>query len=116
VHPNGIIRICSGMLGTPYGVARFSKNKITWDDSDTNELRDHKIKSFTPCTNQSKGKKFGDYVPLCFSFKPKQKELIWQKLHWENKKSKIFSLLPHLPARILFEVFNYFFLDFVNFL
>lgn len=86
VHPNGIIRICSGMIGTPYGVARFSKNKITWDYSDTNELRDHNIKVLTPCTNQSKSKNFGEYLPLCFSLKPKQKEIVWEKLHWENKK------------------------------
>ncbi|MFH1392721.1 MAG: hypothetical protein ABIG90_03605 [bacterium] len=43
----------------------------------------------TPCTNQSKGQGFGDFVPLCFSFKPRQKELIWQeKLDWEETKVK----------------------------
>lgn len=89
VHPNGIIRICSGMLSTPYGVARFYDNKIVWDEGQTNELRDHDMNIPTPCTNQSKGAGFGDFVPLCFSFKPRQKEFIWQeKLEWEKVKMK----------------------------
>jgi MoaA/NifB/PqqE/SkfB family radical SAM enzyme len=85
IHPNGIIRICSGMLGTPYGVAKFYDNRIVWDESLTNELRDHQIDLPTPCTNQSKGKGFGNYVPLCFSFKPRQKEFVWQTIDWESK-------------------------------
>ena len=56
VHPNGIIRICACLIGTPYGVARFYDNKIVWDENPTNELRDHKLDQLTPCTNQSKGK------------------------------------------------------------
>jgi hypothetical protein len=60
-----------------------------WDESPTNELGDHDMDATTPCTNQSKGKGFGGYVPLCFSFKPRQKELIWQeKLSWESKKTE----------------------------
>lgn len=86
VHPNGIIRICSLMIGTPYGVARFYEDKIMWDDTSTNELRDHEIDKFTPCTNQNKRKIFGNYVPLCVSFKPRQKEIVWDKLGWEKKR------------------------------
>jgi len=89
VHPNGIIRICALMIGTPYGIARFYNRKIVWDESLTNETRDHKLDEYTPCTNQSKNKSFGDFVPLCVSFKPKQNEFIWQqKLEWERKRSK----------------------------
>jgi len=86
VHPNGVIRICSLLIGTPYGIGRFYDNKIVWDESSTNELRDHQINIPTPCTNQDKNRSFGDFVPLCVSFKPKQDELIWvQKLSWEGK-------------------------------
>lgn len=92
IHPNGIIRICSLMIGTPYGVGRFYEDKIVWDESSTNELRDHKLNECTPCTNQSKRKNFGDFVPLCVSFKPKQDEIIWQeKLYWERRKKVIRS-------------------------
>lgn len=87
VHPNGIIRICSNFLSTPYGVARFFDNKIVWDRSPTNELRDHELNVLTPCTNRSKSKDFGNFVPLCFSFKPKQDEFIWkEKLKWEQRR------------------------------
>jgi MoaA/NifB/PqqE/SkfB family radical SAM enzyme len=86
IHPNGIIRICSLLIGTPYGTAKFYEGKIVWDESPTNELRDHDFKQDTPCTNQNKGRYFGNFVPLCVSFKPKQKELIWEeKLGWERK-------------------------------
>jgi len=86
VHPNGLIQICSNLICTPYGVARFYDNKIIWDRSTTNELRDHKLGIFTPCTNRSKSKSFGDFVPLCFSFKPNQDEIIWKKLNWESRR------------------------------
>jgi len=87
VHPNGIIRICSLMIGTPYGVARFYEGKIVWDETPTNELRDHELNEHTPCTNQSKSIDFGKLVPLCVSFKPKQKEIVWrEKLKWESKR------------------------------
>ena len=41
----------------------------------------------TSCTNQSKNKTFGDFKPLCVSFKPKQNEFVWNlKLEWEKQK------------------------------
>ena len=40
----------------------------------------------TPCTNQSKNNKYGEFVPVCVSFKPKQQEMIWKELNWENKR------------------------------
>lgn len=87
IHPNGIIRICSLLIGTPYGIARFYEDRIVWDESPTNELRGHELDEDTPCTNQHKSKYFGNFVPLCVSFKPRQKELIWEeKLDWERKR------------------------------
>ncbi len=89
VHPNGILRICSLMIGTPYGVAKYYDDKIVWDEGYTNELGDHILDKHTPCTNQSKSNKFGGFCPLCVSFKPKQNEFIWeQKLRWENNKKE----------------------------
>ena len=88
VHPDGIIRVCSLMIGSPYGIARYYRGKITWDNSPTNEIRDHKLGCDTPCTNQGKDGRFGKYVPLCVSFKPKQEEFVWQKLGWEDRRTK----------------------------
>jgi len=83
-----MIRICSGLLSSHFRIATWTyNNKIIWEDSGINELRDHRNNKYTPCTNQSKGMDTGDYVPLCFSFKPNQSEIVWQnKIYWERKK------------------------------
>ena len=95
VHPNGMLRVCSLMIGTPYGIARYYDNKIVWDDSPTNELRAHKMNEDTPCTNQSKHNKYGKFVPVCVSFKPRQNEMIWKELNWEERRNKVQIVLIH---------------------
>ena len=88
VHPDGQIRICSGLISSKYCVAKYYDNKIVWEQGYTNELKDHKLDEDTPCTNQSKGMNCGEYCPLCFSFKPYQKEYIWKnELKWEERNS-----------------------------
>lgn len=88
VHPDGIIRICSGLLGTAYGVAHYYADKIVWDYGFTNELLDHKLTECTWCTNRGK-KSYGEYVPLCFSFKPNQDEFVYRKmLEWEKMNNE----------------------------
>ena len=87
VHPNGIMRVCSLMIGTPYGVARYHDDVIEWDNGYTNETLAHEMDVCTSCTNQSKNKTFGDFKPLCVSFKPKQNEFVWNlMLEWEKQK------------------------------
>ncbi len=87
VFPNGMLRICSLMIGTPYCIAFYDKNGIYWNNTQTNEIMGHEIDNKTPCTNQMKKNYFGEYIPLCVSFKPKQNEPIWKdKLKWENNK------------------------------
>ncbi len=87
VHPDGIIRICSGLLGTAYGVADYYDGKICWNNRKTNELLEHKMDTCTWCTNRGK-KDYGEYVPLCFSFKPNQDEFVYKNiLEWEKEKN-----------------------------
>ena len=97
IHPNGVMRICSNLLSTPYCIADYSDNEIIWNNRKTNELIDHEIDKFTPCTNSQKclyakcddssKKDFGEYVPLCFSFKPKQYEFVYSDLlNWDDKE------------------------------
>lgn len=84
VHPNGIIRVCALLIGTPYGVARYTDKLIEWDKGLTNELRRHHLDELTPCGNQQCGT--NGLVPLCISFKPRQHEFIWnEKLKWEDR-------------------------------
>ena len=89
LFPNGMIRVCSLMIGTPYCVGFFDKNSIYWNTTPTNEINGHKMNIDTPCTNQNKGDKFSNgYVPLCVSFKPKQDEPVWNDfLKWEERRS-----------------------------
>jgi molybdenum cofactor biosynthesis enzyme MoaA len=88
VHPNGTIRICSNLICTGYGVARYSGGKIEWDNSGGNELAGHDLARPTPCTNRSRHRKYGELVPVCFSFKPGQEEHVWQnKLRWDDRRN-----------------------------
>jgi MoaA/NifB/PqqE/SkfB family radical SAM enzyme len=87
VHPNGTIRICSNLICTGYGVARYHDRRIEWDRSSGNELAGHDLLRNTPCTNRGRHRKYGDLVPVCFSFKPDQEEHVWQKrLDWDNRR------------------------------
>jgi len=70
VHPNGILRVCALLIGTPYGIAFFDneKNEILWNKSKTNELIEHDSRPKTSCVNQKMD--FNELVPLCISLKP----------------------------------------------
>jgi len=90
VHPNGTIRICSNLICTGFGTARYENGKILWDNTNNNEINGHELNKNTPCTNRSRHKKYGNLVPLCFSFKPNQKEHVWQnELNWDSKNNAI---------------------------
>lgn len=84
VHPNGMMRICALMIGSPYGIGRYCDSNIVFDSTATSELVCDNSKNH-PCPVQKLN--FGKYLPLCISFKPEQNEFIWQKkLNWEKKK------------------------------
>lgn len=75
IHPDGIIRVCSSMLSTPYGVAHYNADQICWNNFN-NELQEHRMDEYTPCTNQT-ALYIGKYCPVCFSLKPYQDEVVW---------------------------------------
>jgi len=87
IHPDGQIRVCSGLISSKYYVGRFTDTHLLWEDSILNEVSDHEMEDNTPCTNQSKCQEYGEYVPVCFSFKPYQKEFVWSNLlSWDKKE------------------------------
>jgi MoaA/NifB/PqqE/SkfB family radical SAM enzyme len=87
IHPNGVIRICSNLICTGYGVARYHDKIIEWDKTHNNEVAGHELSRNTPCTNRSRHRKYGNLVPLCFSFKPEQEEFVWEnKLNWQTRQ------------------------------
>lgn len=90
VHPNGQIRICSNLICSPFCIAKYYDNdviwEIVWERGYTNEMRDHDLGKYTPCTNRGKVS-YGEFVPLCFSFKPNQDEIVWkEKLQWDSRR------------------------------
>jgi MoaA/NifB/PqqE/SkfB family radical SAM enzyme len=88
VHSDGVIRICSNLICSSFGVGRFEGTGIRWDHSPANETLRHEIREYTPCTNRSKNKTYGPYVPLCFSFKPNQEEFVWKtRLAWDQRRA-----------------------------
>lgn len=87
VHPNGVIRICSNLICTGFGVARYRDGILEWDRSHNNETAKHDMDRATPCTNRSRHRKYGELVPLCFSFKPGQDEYVWRdRLRWDERQ------------------------------
>ena len=85
VHPDGIIRVCSSMLSTPYGVAHYNNNEICWNEFN-NELQNHKMDEYTPCTNQQ-ALYTETLCPVCFSLKPYQNEVVWNSCKMEEMRS-----------------------------
>lgn len=86
IHPDGIIRVCSSLLSTPYGVAHYNDREICWNEYN-NELTEHKMDKYTPCTNQVALYSDG-FCPVCFSVKPYQNEPVWVKGNVESLKGE----------------------------
>jgi hypothetical protein len=70
----GIIRICSALLSTQYGIASYARNEIKWNYTKSNELTDHKLDAFTPCegsksvSQELRDKKKTDKLATCRLF------------------------------------------------
>ncbi|HUU21663.1 MAG TPA: radical SAM protein, partial [Phycisphaerae bacterium] len=84
VHPDGVIRACALLIGTQEGVARYDGASITWIDDSTNELRRHGSVKASPCAMQRGA--CAHLLPLCISFKPGQREFVWDRLDWEHNR------------------------------
>ena len=100
VFPNGMIRSCSLMIGTPYCIGYYNNNQLCYNESPTNELRFHS-NNLTPCTNQCKKaylKK--ESVPLCVSFKPKQDEYVWKNIIVRIAEENLIPIADELASHI----------------
>ena len=83
VHPNGQIHICALHTGTPITVASFERLegivRIKWTATD-NEVKRHQYNEVgtNGCPLMSG---FPEQLqPLCVSYKPGQKEIVWNRL------------------------------------
>jgi MoaA/NifB/PqqE/SkfB family radical SAM enzyme len=82
VHPNGDIRVCALCIGSRFRIASYDDTKIVWDDVN-NELADERVKTSKHfCFSQTKD--FDGLTPVCISFKPGQKEYVWEHEGFEK--------------------------------
>lgn len=83
IMPDGTIKTCAFTIGTPYYTAKYNKSKLTLATGDNSEYficQKHKNTNLKEanCLFQRVA---ADYlVPLCMSYKPHQKEIVWNEL------------------------------------
>ncbi|MFI3260178.1 MAG: radical SAM protein [bacterium] len=79
IMPNNQIKVCAFTIGTDECVARFDSEKILWNINSNNEtLKLGSLKEDELCYNQViESKKL---IPLCMSYKPYQKEIVWEDI------------------------------------
>ncbi len=80
VHPDGKIRICALCIGSPYFLASYNREEIKFGAPDS-EISKERLER-RPCMTQTKD--FGNFVPLCISYKPYQNEHVWQRGAFDN--------------------------------
>jgi MoaA/NifB/PqqE/SkfB family radical SAM enzyme len=74
IHPDGDMRICALCIGTPLRIATYSDNGVIFcgDQSEISPER----RARKPCMSQQRD--FGNLIPLCISYKPRQDEYVWR--------------------------------------
>lgn len=83
IMPDGTIKVCAFTIGTPYHIANYNKSTLDLYTGDYSE--------FSLCKNHNNSNKGESnclfqkiesdcYLPLCMSFKPHQKEIVWNNL------------------------------------
>lgn len=83
VHPDGQIRICALCIGSPYHIASYTRDTISFGaPASSNEISLDRIKR-KPCMSQIKD--FDGLTPLCISYKPFQLEHVWVTQHFDEK-------------------------------
>lgn len=82
IMPDGQIKVCAFTIGTQECVARFNSNSIVFEQNNNETTKIGSLKGNAVCYNQKSEDE--NLVPLCMSYKPYQKELVWNEIH--NKK------------------------------
>ena len=82
IHPNGHIRVCALCIGTETTIANFDANGVKFNDSTTSEIGPDRLGRGN-CLSQVAD--FGEYMPLCISYKENQKEYVWRGQSFDRK-------------------------------
>lgn len=83
IMPDGTIKVCAFTIGTPYHIANYNESMLALYTGEYSE--------YSMCKNYNSTKSYEShclfqkidsdcYVPLCMSFKPYQKEIVWNDL------------------------------------
>lgn len=83
IMPDGTIKVCAFTIGTPYHIANYNDSTLALYTGEYSE--------YSVCKNHNSAKANDShclfqkidtdcYVPLCMSFKPYQKEIVWNDL------------------------------------
>jgi MoaA/NifB/PqqE/SkfB family radical SAM enzyme len=80
IQPNGKIRVCALCFGTPYHIATYDRENIVFATQDS-EIMASRLERH-PCMSQVR--EYEGLVPLCISYKPFQKEYLWEKLEFDK--------------------------------
>jgi len=89
VHPNGDIRVCALCIGSRFRIASYNEKEIAWDN-ENNEFNEERIKTSRHfCPSQTK--EFDGLTPVCISFKPGQKEFVWEKEKYDELHEEVIS-------------------------
>jgi len=77
IMPDEQIKVCAFTIGTSNCIANYNNENVTYNKID-NELEIKNSESIAVCKNQNS---YGDLLPLCMSYKPNQKEVVWNNSH-----------------------------------
>ncbi len=83
IMPDGTIKVCAFTIGTPYHVANYDESALTLYTGECSELSFYKDHVSTEtCVSNCLFQKIDSerFVPLCMSYKPNQKEIVWNEL------------------------------------
>lgn len=83
IMPDGTIKVCAFTIGTPYHIANYDESALI--------LYTGEFSEYSMCKNHNSTKSYesnclfqkinsNHFVPLCMSFKPHQKEIVWNEL------------------------------------
>lgn len=83
IMPDGTIKVCAFTIGTPYHIANYDESALNLHIGEYSEFslcknHNNTDNSESNCLFQKIDS--NRYVPLCMSFKPCQKEIVWNEL------------------------------------
>ena len=79
IMPDGQIKVCAFTIGTNECLARYNSGQVIFESKHNETTKIGTLSPTEVCYNQ---KVYGaNVIPLCMSFKPNQKELVWERMN-----------------------------------